>query len=321
MAGPQFKTVACVGTGLIGRGWTYIFTRAGCQTRIYDQLPSQIDAAMAWFKQALHQDVLDGFITETEASAALRLVSPHTELAEAVRGAEYIQESCAEDLQVKKAVFAEIDQVSDPKAIIGSSASSLDMNEITAGLPGAHRCVLAHPFNPPHIIPAVEVMATTKTDPEVLRRTIEFLRSLGQKPMIMNFFAKGYLINRIQAAVVREAIHLVESGLCNAEAVDTAIKDGLGLRWALLGNFGTNNTNADGGIREYYSKFGHVYQYMMNDLDPTVPSFDRDMVERIGRQVDEMVGGASVSELCNWRDRMVRKIRMLKEQDPPPGSA
>jgi len=318
MTDAMMKTVACVGTGVIGRGWIYNFVRAGCHTRAYDKDSSQIDQAITWLKGTLKQDIADGFLTEEKGEAMARLVTLHTNLREALDGVEYVQESGPEVMDIKNAMFAEMDRWTDPKTILASSASSLNINEFTAGIPGMDRCILAHPFNPPHIIPAVEVMPTKKTDPNVVDRTIAFLKSLGHKPMLINFFVSGYLINRIQAAVVREAIHLVESGLCNAEAVDTAIKDGLGLRWVILGNFGTNHTNAVGGIREYYGKFGKVYQSMMKALDSTPPSFDDEMVERFGKQLDEIYGRVPVDQISKWRDRLIRKIRRLKDEDPNP---
>jgi 3-hydroxyacyl-CoA dehydrogenase len=120
---------------------------------------------------------------------------------------------------------------------------------------------------------------------------------------------------------VREAIHLAESGVADVDAIDIVLRDGLGLRWALFGNFGTNNTNADGGIREYYRRYGGSYRAMMQELDPTPPSFDEAMIERIGRGVDAMEGGATVADLCRWRDVMVQRIRALKQQFRHPARA
>jgi len=318
MVAPVENRVALVGTGIIGRGWIYVFTGAGCRTRIYDSDPLQIQKVLAWFKQTLKQDVNDGFLSAEKAESQMTLVSAHEDLRSAVQGAAYIQESGPERLDIKQSIFAQMDQTADPTAIIASSTSSLDINEITTDLPGIHRCILAHPFNPPHVIPAVEVMPTKQTDPKVTQQTIDFLKTVGQKPLLMNFYTPGYLFNRIQAAVVREAIHIVESGLCDVNAVDTAIRDGLGLRWALLGNFGTNNTNADGGVREYYARYGSVYTAIMNDLDSSSPSFSPEMIERIGQAVDTMEKNALPIQICLWRDRMVRKIRSLKDEDLHP---
>ena len=165
-------------------------------------------------------------------------------------------------------------------------------------------------------MPIVEVMATENTDPSVTNRTVDFLKRVGQKPVIMNYFLPGYLINRIQAAVVREANHLVTRGAASVEDVDTLMSHGLGLRWALFGSFGINHTNADGGVREYYTRYGKAYQSIMKDLDSTPPTFDPDMIELIGKGVDDMLGETTVTDCCRWRDRLVRKIRKMKDEDP-----
>jgi 3-hydroxyacyl-CoA dehydrogenase len=318
MADNIFKTVAVIGTGVIGRGWIRVFTRAGCDTRIYDADPAQTHKAMAWVEGDLKRDATDELISPQQAQSCLSLISLHTNLDEALAGAKYVQESGPEQLEIKRSIFSQMDEIAPPGVILASSTSALDIEDIAGGLRGADRCFTAHPFNPPHILPAVEMISTKATDPVLFEQAIEFLKSVGQKPVRMNFFIPGYLANRIQAAVVREAIHLVQGGVASVEAIDTVISEALGLRWAVFGNFGTNNTNADGGVREYYGRFGHAYISLMKELDSTPPSFDEQMIERIGQGVDAMEGDAPISEICRWRDRMVLKIRKLKEQDPHP---
>jgi len=307
---------AVVGTGVIGRGWMYVFSRAGCPTHIIDQDPDQTEKALDWFDITLGEDIKDGFITESEADKCRSLVSDYTDLEEALSGVEYIQESGPEDLKIKHEIYVRANETANPSAILASSTSAIDINLIAEGLTGIARCITAHPFNPPHIVPVVEVMATEKTDPTVTKRAVDFLKRVGQKPIVMDYFLPGYLINRIQAAVVREAVHLVNRGAASVEHVDTLMSYGLGLRWALFGSFGINNTNADGGVREYYARYGKGYQAIMNDLDSTPPSFDPEMNELIGKGVNDMLGDVTVAECCRWRDRLVRKIRKLKDEDP-----
>jgi 3-hydroxyacyl-CoA dehydrogenase len=272
MADKIFKTVAVIGTGVIGRGWIRVFTRAGCHARIYDLDRVQTQKALAWVEGDLNRDVSDGLISPQQAQTCLSLISLHTDLAEALTDAEYVQESGPEDLEMKRSIFSRLDEMVPSGTILASSTSALNIEDIAGNLKGADRCFTAHPFNPPHILPAVEMMPTKAADPVLFEKAIEFLKSVGQKPVKMNFFIPGYLANRIQAAVVREAIHLVQNGVAGVEAVDTVISEALGLRWALFGNFGTNNTNADGGVREYYRRFGHAYSSLMKELDATPPN-------------------------------------------------
>ena len=316
MKKPIFKNCAAVGTGVIGRGWVRVFIQAGCRTRMFDPDLSQALKAFAWIEKSLREDVKNGFVKETEAEKQLTLISVHEHLEEALSEAEYIQESGPESLDIKKTIFDRIDQSAQPNAIIATSTSSLDINQIAKGLRGISRCIMAHPFNPPHIVPLVEVLPTSKTKRRVILQTLAFLKNIGQKPVLLNFYIKGFLANRIQAAVVREAIHLVTKGVASVEDVDMAMREGLGLRWAVLGSFATNHTNADGGIREYFTRFGKSYKQVMDDLDWASPSFDSEMIEIIGKGVDEMVGETPLDALCFWRDRMVRKIRALKSEDP-----
>jgi 3-hydroxyacyl-CoA dehydrogenase len=193
------------------------------------------------------------------------------------------------------------------------------MTAIAAGLRGASRCIVAHPVNPPHVIPAVEVLAGKDTSPDIVTRTCEFLSSVGQTPVLLRKYAVGFALNRMQAALVREAIDLVESGIADINGVDALIRDGLGLRWALLGPFGVGHGNADGGLREYYAKYGAAYVSLMEDLDNRVPSFTPQMVDRFATETERMEGAPShVPTILRWRDRLIRRIRALKAEDPHP---
>ena len=316
MKKPSIATIAVVGTGVIGRSWIQVFARAGCSVRVFDPDPDQMDRAMAWFKADLRNLRAQGDLKKKEARARWDRVRVAESLEDAVAGAGYVQESGPENLAAKRALYHEIDQVAGPKAIIGSSTSAIDMTEIAAGVPGAHRCIVAHPVNPPHVVPVVEILGGAATDPKVVRRTIKFMAELGQTPLLMYRFAIGFVLNRLQAALVREAIDLVRSGTCDVESVDTAIRDGLGLRWAVMGPYGVANTNADHGVAEYFTRFGGSYQAVWADLNTDI-RFDEDLVARIGKQTDKMVTASHQAQRA-WRDRMVGKIRRLKAEDPLP---
>lgn len=312
---PPISPVTIVGTGVIGRSWAQVFARAGCTTRLCDRDPAQVKKAVAQLAADLKRDVAGGFETPEGAAACMGRVSAQPELGEALAGSGYVQESGPEDLAKKRAIYADLDRLAGPGAILASSTSAMDMSEIAAGLRGAARCLVAHPVNPPHVVPVVEVLPGKATDPEVVSRTTAFLRAVGQTPVLLRRYAPGFLLNRMQAALIREAIHLVESGVADVDAVDAVIRDGLGLRWALMGPFGVGNTNADGGVREYFTRYGKAYIELMSDLGPT-PAFTPEQIERWGRATDAMTGGVPRDRLRAWRDRLVRKIRRLKQDDP-----
>ncbi|MEK6320868.1 MAG: 3-hydroxyacyl-CoA dehydrogenase NAD-binding domain-containing protein [Acidobacteriota bacterium] len=316
MTEPTIKNVAVVGTGVIGRSWIQVFARAGCRTRVYDRDPAQVEKAMAWLEADLEGCRAAGLNSVGEVTRRRSLITVHKDLNQALEGVGYVQESAPEPIDIKRAVYAELDRAAGATVILGSSTSALDMTEIAEGLTGADRCLVAHPVNPPHVIPVVEVLPGKQTDSGVVERACEFLTSVGQTPVLMNSYVPGFLLNRMQAALVREAIHLVESGVADVNAVDAVIRDGLGLRWALMGPFGVANTNADGGVREYFTRYGRSYIEMMNDLGPT-PSFSPQQIARLGQGTDAMIGGVPHSDLLRWRDRLVMKICELKKQNSP----
>ena len=296
---PEIATVAVIGTGVVGRSWAMVFARAGCRTRLYDRDTGQAAKAaellLPWQEN----------------------VSVHTDLASALEGAGYVQESGPESLEVKRQMFRDLDLAGDPATILASSTSAFDMSGIAEGLPGARRCIVAHPVNPPHVIPAVEVLSGVATDPDVLERTCAFLRSVGQTPVRLRKYIHGFLLNRMQFALVREAISLFEQGVAELDDIDAVIRDGLGLRWALMGPFAVANTNADGGIRQYLT--GHE-QWLMELMDGlgTTPQVDAGLIARLGDALDGTPGSARRAELRAWRDRMIARILELKRKEPPP---
>ena len=318
MPKPSIRTVAVVGAGVIGRSWIQVFARAGVDVRVYDADPAQVKRALAWLRRDL-KDLRDRKqIKKKAARARLERVTAAGTLEEALAGVGYVQESGPEQLDLKRSLYAELDRVAPREAILASSTSALDMSEIAKGLAGARRCVVAHPVNPPHVVPVVEVLGGTETDPKVIRRTIRFLRDLGQTPVLMYKYAKGFILNRMQAALVREAVDLVRSGVADVEAVDASIREGLGLRWALMGPFGVANTNADGGVEEYYARYGSAYESMWDDLNTQV-KFDPGLIGELHRQT-EIMTSASLDAQRNWRDRLVLAIRELKAANPLPRS-
>jgi 3-hydroxyacyl-CoA dehydrogenase len=317
MTAPMMSTVAVVGAGVIGRSWALVFARAACNVRVYDFVPEQAKRARAWFEAELDRNRVGGVLTAAQTAAYRERVRWCGTLEDALANAEYVQESGPESFELKESIFAELDQAAGSEAILASSTSAHDIAEITAGLAAARRCIVAHPVNPPHVIPVVEVLPGRETTNEVVERTCAFLAEVGQTPVRLKRYVPGFLLNRMQAALVREAVNLVDSGVADVDAVDAVIRDGLGLRWALLGPFGVAHTNADGGIRSYFARYGEAYRDLMDDLGPT-PTFDAALVEHLGRGTEAMLRGVSHAELLRWRDRLVIGIRELKRANPLP---
>jgi len=296
MTAPTLQTVAVVGTGVIGRSWLRVFARAGCETRVFDPDVGQLQRAM---------------------EGAPGSARPCKTLEEALSGAEWVQESGPEAIESKRAIYAMLDAVADPAAILASSTSAHDMTRIAEGLDGASRCIVAHPVNPPHVVPVVEVLPGETTDPATVATTLAFLESVGQSPVEMNHYLPGFLLNRLQAALVREAVYLIGSGAASADAIDKVVREGLGLRWALMGPFGTAHTNADGGAGEYFERYGDAYRALWGDLEVD-PAFDADVLGRIQEGMESLYGPDATEALAAWRDRAISRIREMKKADPPP---
>ena len=314
--GPE--VVAVVGAGVVGRSWIRVFARAGFLTRVHDPDPAQLAKAAEWVEQSAEEDVRLGFLTREEAGAEGSRILLCGTLGEALAGAGYVQESGPEAIAAKQAIYRELDRAAGEEVILASSTSANDMTVIAEGVPGAHRCIVAHPVNPPHVIPVVEVLPGEKTDPRVVAATLDLLRRVGMSPVEMNRYVPGFLLNRMQAAVIREAISLVGSGVASPEAVEMVMRDGLGLRWALMGPFGTGHANSDGGVGRYYRDYGDAFSALWGDLD-TDPEFGDEVIDGIAAATEAAYGEEAVPALSAWRDRMIRRILRLKREDPPPG--
>jgi len=297
------RTVAVVGSGVIGRSWAVVFLRAGCRTALFDPDRQQLERARDWIR--------------AQCGGAVERLRPADTLAEAVAGVHYVQECGPEHLPVKQQLFADLDRAAAPTAILASSTSAFDPTMIARDTQRPERCIVAHPVNPPHVVPVVELLGGQRTAPEVVVEAKAFLAAVGQAPVVMNKHIHGFLLNRLQFALVREAMHLLKSGIADVDAIDTVVRDGLGLRWALMGPFAVADTNKDDGVRAYFRGYEQWTMDLMNQLGPT-PVIDTALVEQIGQALDEVRGATSRGDVRAWRDRMVMEIRRLKAQQPVP---
>jgi 3-hydroxyacyl-CoA dehydrogenase len=301
----QRYTFAVVGTGVIGRSWAIAFARAGHAVRLYD-----IDAARAEGVAASVRSELAGLDAPGE-------LSTHTDLRDALTGVDYVQECGPDGLDIKRAIFRELDAAAPADTILASSQSDEDTTAIADGLSGAHRCITAHPINPPHIIPVVELLPAASVPSATIERACAILRSAGQTPVVMRRFVPGLLTNRLQGAILREALQLVLEDVADVAAVDAVVSDGLGLRWALLGPIAVADANADGGARAYFITHRESWIELMDSLSPT-PSFTPEQIERIGRGVEQARGGVPGDAVRAWRDQALQSLMKLKAADPAP---
>jgi 3-hydroxyacyl-CoA dehydrogenase len=256
---PAPQNIALVGAGLVGASWAVVFARAGHHVRLFDLAAAQRAQAMRFVREALDALARHGLLEEPPALVEGR-VSLAEDLAGALTDVQYVQESIAESLPAKQALFAELDRLAAPDAILASSTSSFPTSAIAGGIPGRARCVVAHPVNPPHLIPFVEVSGAEFTDATVIERTLALQREVGQSPIHVRREVEGFVLNRLQWSLLAEACRLVAEGVVGIDEIDAALRDGLGRRWAFMGPFEVGDLNAPRGLGDYLTRFGPTIQ-------------------------------------------------------------
>eukprot|EP00039_Didymoeca_costata_P020095 m.340044 g.340044 ORF g.340044 m.340044 type:complete len:326 (-) comp19100_c0_seq1:216-1193(-) len=250
------EKVCIVGSGLIGRCWAMMFARAGYEVNLYDIAQKQIDDALESVKSQLEGLMASGLLNGQTADEVAARVSGQSDLAAALKGAVHCQECCPESIPMKKKVFAGLDEHADDNIVLASSSSCIAASEFSGDLKHKAQVIVAHPVNPPHYIPLVEIIPSPDTSPEVVERTSKLMKALGQSPVTLKKEVNGFILNRLQYALLMESWRIVEEGVCSPEDVDTAVKEGLGLRWSFMGPFETIDLNAPGGVSDYCERYG-----------------------------------------------------------------
>jgi L-gulonate 3-dehydrogenase len=303
------ESVALVGSGLIGRGWMMLFGNAGCDVRVYDSDPNAATPARAAVADNLRVLEAEGMIDS--AVAIEQRIRYCSTMAEAVEGATYVQESVFESRDVKAGVFNALGKITGPEVILASSASAIAPEDFFVDVSHRERCIIAHPFSPPHLIPLVEIVVTRWTSPAVLEATWQRMKALGQTPVKVHKPVFGFVVNRLQAVVIDEAMALVKEGVIDPEDLDLCMSHGLGLRWTFMGPFETMDLNAAQGIKDYVGKYGELYQKMLAEIRPRRewlgPAIDKVSAWRRSKYPGE----ADVARRRLWRDQNLMKLAKL----------
>ena len=262
------ESVAIVGAGLIGRAWAMIFARAGWDVRLYDAAAGVAEAAIPLCAEGLHVLASNGLCSGPEAAG--HRIRPFGNLAACLDGVSFVQESGPETLTAKQSLFAELDALAPAEAILASSSSAIRCSLFTEALPGRGRCLIGHPVNPPHLIPLVEISGAPWTAPEALARARAVYEQIGQVPITVLKEIEGFILNRLQGALLAEAFRLAAEGYVSPQDLDRTVADGLGLRWSFMGPFETIELNAPGGIADYCARYTDFYKRLA--ADPAPPS-------------------------------------------------
>lgn len=307
----QFAAVAVVGSGLIGQAWTLVFARAGCTVRMWDGDARALQAARQLVGELAGELERSGLVDD--AAALLSRVQTCESLDDALAGVDYVQESLPEVLGIKQDIWARLDALTPPQAVIGSSTSSIPASAFTETLPGRARCLVAHPVNPPYLVPVVEVCGAPWTSQEAVRRCMALMQAIGQKPVHVRRELEGFILNRLQGALLREAFRLVEQGYVDVDGLDTTIRDGLGLRWSFMGPFETIDLNAPAGLADYCQRYGGMYQSIARDqvsTDPWSPA----LVEALHQARRSLLPAEALGDRRSWRDRRLMALALHKKE-------
>jgi 3-hydroxyacyl-CoA dehydrogenase len=308
------EQIAIIGSGLIGSAWAVVFARAGRTVRMWDHDPGAIEAAMRRIAGTLESLQQAGLIGEAVMDVIGR-IEIAASLEEAVRDADYTQESVGEILEVKRGVFARLDTAAPSGCILASSTSSIPASAFTSELAGRHRCLVAHPVNPPHLVPVVEVVPAPWTAAAVVAQTRALLAAAGQTPVLVKKEVPGFLVNRLQASLLREAWRLVDEGYCSVDDLDRCVRDGLGLRWAFMGPFETIDLNAPEGVADYAARYGEAWHGLLKDT--RYEPWSDGLIASVEAERRQVLPRADLTQRTAWRDRRLMALIAHRRAQQP----
>lgn len=305
------ETVAVVGAGSIGAAFAVVFASAGLQVSLFDTEKESLKRACVYIEQslaALHEHGL----LESAVPRVLARIQYHEDLAEAVAHASWVHECVPERVELKIELFQRLDELLAADVILASASSAIPASRFASDLSHPERCLVAHPGNPPFLLRVLELVPAPFTAASIVERARVFSERIGLDPIIVNQEVEGFVYNRLQGAMLREAYCLVRDGVASVEDIDTLVRRGLGLRWSVVGPFETVDLNTRGGIQSHAEKLGPAYARMGAERGQDDP-WTVDLVENVTRQRRERLPLEQWEERVSWRDRML--MRRLSQQN------
>lgn len=307
----EIQNVAVVGAGLIGRSWAIVFARAGHRVSIYDS-SAEIRAAVLDKIRASLDDMQKAGLIDATGPVMARLKVSDT-LKAAVSDADYIQESVLELQDVKERVCLDIDKVMQRGAVVGSSSSGIPASRFTGPCTNRSRFLVVHPVNPPHLIPLVELVPSPWTSPDVAPWLREEIEKVGQAAIIVNKEIDGFVLNRLQGALLNEAWALLEEGVASAADIDLTVSHGLGYRWSFMGPFETIDLNAPGGIADYAQRFGPLFHSIARSRSNPKP-WSEQLIRKAEGERREKLEADKLGARSAWRDLNLMSLVAYKKR-------
>jgi len=294
----QVKNIAILGTGVIGASWVSYFLAHGYRVSAWDPGEGWKDRLHTFVDTAWPQLVSMG-LAPNASKGALTL---HNSPEKAVKNVDFVQENAPERLEIKQELYAKVDHVMPEYAVFSTSTSGLILSDLVANIDTAHRFVVGHPFNPPHLIPLVEVVAGQKTDPAVTEWAIGFYKHIGKHPILIKKEVRGHLANRLQAALWREATLAVVNGLASIKDINAAMSQGPGLRLAVMGpHMIFNLTGGKGGFQHFYNQFGPAMEAWWETMQGE-PELTQGLCDKIVAGLKDEAGSRTIDDLEAERD-------------------
>ncbi|MDF2810650.1 MAG: 3-hydroxyacyl-CoA dehydrogenase [Microvirga sp.] len=301
----SIEKVGIVGAGLVGSGWTVVFALAGLQVRVFDRDPDIRGQVTDFAARTMADMAAVGLASDIDAALA-RITLCNT-MAEAVSDADYVQESAFERVDVKTEVSAQIGALIRRDAIVGSSSSGIPASAFTEASPNRDRFLIVHPVNPPHIVPVVELVPAPWTAQDVVPTVRAFMERIGQVPVVVTREIEGFLLNRLQGALLNEAFALLEEGYASAADIDATVSYGLGLRWSFMGPFETIDLNAPGGLDDYARRLEPLYRSVAQSRrEPR--GWSDELVQKANMERRQLLPKGELPARRDWRDRMLMQL-------------
>ena len=303
------KNVGVIGGGLIGASWAAIFSKSGFNVFVYDPYPDVFDTYESRVTSFLEElKTIDETINVEES---LNRINANVTIEDLCSNVEYIQESAPEILSVKQELFAKLDNLAPEEVVIGSSSSAMPISSITQNLKGQHRCIITHPANPPHLIPCVEICPGENTSNKTIEKTKEIFTASGASIVNVKKEIDGFILNRLQGALLNEAMRLYSDGYASSDEIDATIRDGLGLRWAFMGPFETIDLNAPGGIKDYISRYGPIFVEMAKN-QTKIPDWSEEAGKKLELERRKILGHEELEDRAKKRNQLLKTLRKVK---------
>jgi len=303
------KNIGVIGGGLIGASWAAIFSKSGFNVFVYDPYPDVFDTYKSRVTSFLEElKTIDETINVEES---LNRINANVTIEDLCSNVEYIQESAPEILSVKQELFAKLDNLAPEEVVIGSSSSAMPISSITQNLKGQHRCIITHPANPPHLIPCVEICPGENTSNKTIEKTKEIFTASGASIVNVKKEIDGFILNRLQGALLNEAMRLYSDGYASSDEIDATIRDGLGLRWAFMGPFETIDLNAPGGIKDYISRYGPIFVEMAKN-QTKIPDWSEEAGKKLELERRKILGHEELEDRAKKRNQLLKTLRKVK---------